>query len=226
MKLASADSPIDAACTSPEQNLVLAGTISTQERGRHTPSTPTANSSTLKRLHWTVMVNRIPGILFILLTYFQVWVQKIVNCTDEVVVVGGRSDPFPKVHHHSWDNTIPWAVPWLCSRVLLSLDSGSKCLQASSEFSASTFMFWLCVCLFFLVFQKQSIPTASSNKDSETYTTAPPTWHFLLIFLEHSHLPPVTSRPTKISLRCVKVASFPSIFQSSKYSYMMLFSMA
>lgn len=53
------------------------------------------------------MVNRIPGILFILLTYFQVWVQKVVNCTDEVVVVGGRSDPFPKVHHHSWDNTIP-----------------------------------------------------------------------------------------------------------------------
>lgn len=51
-------------------------------------------------------------------------------------------------------------------------------------------------------------PTASSNKDRETYTPASTSCSF------SENIPPATSSPTKVHLSWVQVASFPSIFQS------------
>lgn len=135
-------------------------------------------------------------------TYFQVWGKSIVRLKYKVVVVTS-----PKCVCAVWDNTIPSAVPWLCSGCF-------KFGLRRQVFADKLRIFSLCLyallmlCLSFLVFQKQSIPTASSNKDRETYTPTSTSCSF------SENIPPATSSPAKVHMSWVQVASFPSIFQS------------
>ena len=115
-------------------------------------------------------------------TYFQVWGKSIARLKYEVVVVAAGS----LLQNASVQFGIP-PSPQLflgCAQGASSLDSGGECLQTSSEFSVSAFMFLLCICLSFLVFQKQSIPLHRQTKTERP--DLHPSQHFMLILWEHS----------------------------------------
>lgn len=123
----------------------------------------------------------------------------------------GRGIIFPKCVTAVWDSTPPKLFlcgGQQCSMVILSLDPGDKCLEASSEYAAFTtslFLFYTCSTLPGVLTSK-TVPSNPYETHRET------TFHMafpvtdrsgrctgLLVFSEHCHLPLDTSSRIEVN---------------------------